>query len=102
MFQSSQLAACNCYHSVAKRCCRWLLMSHDRVEADSFTLTQKLLSQMLGVRRASVTEVANRLQQAGLIRYSRGQITIQDRLGLEQATCECYGLIKSEFDRWPG
>lgn len=100
MFQNSQIAACNCYHSVEKRCCRWLLMSHDRVNSDSFPITHKFLSRMLGVRRASVTVVANKLQQAGLIRYSRGQMTILDRQGLEKASCECYRLIKSESDRW--
>lgn len=99
MFQNSQIAACNSYHEVAERCCRWLLMTHDRVQADSFPITQKFLSRMLGVRRSSVTVVANKLQQAGLIRYSRGQMTILDRLGLEQAACECYGLLKSELDR---
>lgn len=100
MFQNSQIAACNCYHEVAERCCRWLLMSHDRAKSDSFPITHKFLSRMLGVRRASVTVVANKLQQAGLIRYSRGQMTIVDRSGLEQASCECYRLIKSESDRW--
>lgn len=100
MFQNSQIAACNCFHSVEKRCCRWLLMSHDRVNSDSFPITHKFLSGMLGVRRASVTVVANKLQQAGLIRYSRGQMTILDRQKLEKASCECYGLIKSESDRW--
>ncbi len=99
MFQTSQIAACNCYHEVAERCCRWLLMSHDRANSDSFPITHKFLSRMLGVRRASVTVVANKLQQAGLISYHRGQMTILDRLGLEKASCECYGLIKSEFDR---
>ncbi len=100
MFNLSQIIACNCYHSVEKRCCRWLLMSHDRASSDSFPLTHKFLARMLGVRRASVTVVANKLQQAKLIRYSRGQLTILDRLGLEKASCECYGLIKSESDRW--
>lgn len=98
MFSLSQLIACNCYHTVAERCSRWLLMSHDRAGSDSFPLTHKFLSRMLGVRRASVTVVANKLQRAGLIHYSRGQMTIQDRLGLEQTTCECYKLIESEFD----
>lgn len=100
MFQNSQIAACNCYHTVEKRCCRWLLMTHDRVHSDSFAITHKFLSRMLGVRRASVTVVAAALQQAGLISYSRGQMTILDRLALEKASCECYGLIKSESDRW--
>ena len=100
MFQNSQIAACNCYHSVEKRCCRWLLMSHDRVNSDTFPLTHKFLSRMLGVRRASVTVVANKLQQAGLVRYSRGQMTILDRQGLEKASCECYRLLKSESDCW--
>ncbi len=102
MFQISQAVACNHYHSVKERYCRWLLMTHDRMQSDQFPLTQEFLSQMLGVRRASITMVANRLQQAGLIRYSRGQITILDRLGLESACCKCYELVKEEFDHLLG
>lgn len=97
--QISQSVACNCLHSVEGRCCRWLLMCHDRVRSDQFTLTQELLSQMLGVRRASVSEVAATLQKEGLIRYNRGKITIRDRLGLEATACECYRVVKEEFER---
>ncbi len=97
--QISQSVACNCLHSVERRCCRWLLMCHDRVRSDQFTLTQELLSQMLGVRRASVSEVAATLQKEGLIRYNRGKITIRDRLGLEATACECYRVVKEEFER---
>ena len=102
MLQISQSAACNCHHSVSQRCCRWLLMTHDRVSSDSFPLTHQFLSQMLGVRRASVTIIAGRLQQAGLIAYSRGQITILERIGLEAAACGFYELIKQEEDRLRG
>ena len=97
--QISQSVACNCLHSVERRCCSWLLMCHDRVRSDQFTLTQELLSQMLGVRRASVSEVAATLQKEGLIRYNRGKITIRDRLGLEATACECYRVVKEEFER---
>jgi CRP-like cAMP-binding protein len=95
----SQSVACNCLHSVEKRCCRWLLLCQDRVQSNEFHLTQEFLSQMLGVRRASVSVVAAILQKAGLIRYSRGKITICDRPGLEAASCECYQIVKNEFDR---
>jgi CRP-like cAMP-binding protein len=97
--QLSQTVACNRLHSVEERCCRWLLMCHDRVPSNEFFLTQELLSQMLGVRRASVSVVAAILQKAGLITYSRGKIRILDRLGLEAAACECYSVVKTEFDR---
>lgn len=100
--QLSQTVACNRLHSVEERCCRWLLMCHDRVQADEFFLTQELLSQMLGVRRASVSVVAAILQKAGLITYSRGNIRILDRQGLESAACECYRVVKTEFDRLMG
>jgi CRP-like cAMP-binding protein len=90
---------CNRLHSVAQRCARWLLLTHDRVDSDRFLLTQAFLAQMLGVRRASVGTVAGRLQKAGLIRYSRGVITILDRPGLEAAVCECYRIIEAEYDR---
>lgn len=95
----SQSVACNRRHTVEERCCRWLLMCQDRVQSNEFALTQEFLSQMLGVRRASVSVVAAILQKAGLIRYSRGNITILDRQGLESASCECYRLVKDEFDR---
>lgn len=100
--QISQSAGCNSHHSVEQRCCRWLLMTNERVKSDRFPLTQEFLSQMLGVRRASVTVVAGRLQACGLIRYSRGQMTILDLHGLEQATCSCYMLVKQESDRLLG
>lgn len=102
MNQISQTAACNRLHSVEGRCCRWLLMTQDRVESDSFPLTQEFLSYMLGVRRASVSEVAATLQKSGLIDYHRGQITIRDRKGLESACCECYQSTKQEFKRLLG
>ena len=100
--QLSQTVACNRLHSVEERCCRWLLMCHDRVPANEFFLTQELLSQMLGVRRASVSVVAAILQKAGLITYRRGRIRILDRQGLEAASCECYRVVKNEFDRLLG
>lgn len=98
----SQLTACNRRHSIEQRCCRCLLMTHDRVGANEFFLTQEFLAQMLGVRRAGVSEVAASFQKAGLIRYSRGNMTILDRQGLEAITCECYSKIKQEFDRLLG
>ena len=97
--QISQTVACNSHHSVEERCCRWLLMCHDRARSDHFPITQDFLSHMLGVRRASVTVVASMLQKAGLISYSRGRMTIIDRPGLEEVSCECYESIKAEFDR---
>lgn len=100
--QVAQSAACNRVHSIEERCSRWLLMTRDRVNSDDFPLTQEFLSQMLGVRRPSVSVVAAILQKAGLIRYSRGKITILDRLGLEASACECYAIIKQEFDRLLG
>lgn len=95
----AQGAACNRLHSIEERCARWLLMTQDRVGTDSFPLTQQFLSQMLGVRRAGVSEVASELQKEGLLKYQRGFITIHDRAGLEAASCECYGVIRSEFSR---
>jgi CRP-like cAMP-binding protein len=100
--QISQQVACNALHSIEERCCRWLLLTHDRVHSDNFPLTQEFLSQMLGVRRASVTLAAGALQQAGLIRYRRGQMVIEDREGLEDASCECYGVLRDEYDRLLG
>jgi CRP-like cAMP-binding protein len=93
----SYTAACTRFHSVQQRCCYWLLMMHDRVGVDQFGLTQEFLSHMLGVRRAGVTEVARKLQNAGLIRYRWGQIVVLDRPGLEAACCECYGKVRSKF-----
>ncbi len=97
--QLAQHAACSSVHSLDIRCARWLLMTHDRVTSDEFPLTHEFLAQMLGVRRASVTVVANRLQKAGLITYRQGIITILDRKGLEAATCEHYRLTRDEYDR---
>jgi CRP-like cAMP-binding protein len=97
--QVSQSAACNSLHSIEERCGRWLLMTHDRVETDEFVLTQEFLAIMLGVRRASVAEVAGKLQQAGLIHYQRGQMRILDRKGLEATSCECCGVIRAEYER---
>jgi hypothetical protein len=84
---------------MVERCARWLLMTHDRVGRDDFELTQLFLSQMLGVRRASVSVAAAMLQDAGLIEYTRGRIRVVNREGLEQAGCECYGVIQDEFAR---
>jgi CRP-like cAMP-binding protein len=97
--QIAQSAACNRIHAIEERCARWLLMTHDRVTADEFPLTQEFLSQMLGVRRAGVSVAAGMLQKAGLIAYQRGKIRIIDRVGLEEASCECYELIRREYDR---
>ena len=100
--QVSQSAACNNLHEIAQRCCRWLLMTHDRVGGAEFVLTHEFLAAMLGVRRASVSAVAATLQRAGLIRYHRGQMTIINRPGLEAAACECYRIITTEYDRLLG
>jgi len=97
--QVSQRVACVALHSIPERCSRWLLLTHDRVGDREFPLTQEFLAQMLGVRRASVSVAAGALQDAGLISYSRGRVTILDREGLESASCECYGIIRSEFER---
>lgn len=95
----AQGAACNRKHSVDQRCARWLLMTHDRVVGDDFALTQQFLSQMLGVRRATVSEAAADLQARGLIEYTRGKISVLDRAGLESASCVCYSIIRAEFAR---
>ena len=100
--QMAQSVTCNRLHSMAKRCARWLLMTHDRVPGDEFELTQQFLSQMLGVRRTGVSEVAGRLQRGGLITYRRGHITILNRKGLEKASCECYQVVRREFERLLG
>jgi CRP-like cAMP-binding protein len=97
--QISQGVACNGVHAIQQRCARWLLESHDRAGSDEFRLTQEFLSEMLGVRRASVTVAARTLQVAGLIEYGRGRIKVTDRKGLEEASCECYGVIKEEYRR---
>jgi CRP-like cAMP-binding protein len=100
--QISQSIVCNHRHSVEKRMCRWLLMSHDRMGADEFPLTHEFLAQMLGVCRPTLTAAAGSLQTAGLIRYHRGRVTILDRKGMEAASCECYGVVAEELDRLLG
>jgi CRP-like cAMP-binding protein len=100
--QIGQSAACNRVHPIAERCARWLLMSHDRVPGNEFSLTQEFLAEMLGVRRAGVTQVAGLLKRKGLIDYRRGIIRIVSRKGLEKAACECYRLIRSEHERLVG
>ncbi len=100
--QISQSTVCNHRHSVEKRMCRWLLMSHDRVGTDEFPLTHEFLAQMLGVRRPTVTAGAGVLQTAGLISYHRGRVNILDRKGLEAASCECYDVVAKELDRLLG
>jgi CRP-like cAMP-binding protein len=97
--QVSQTAACNRSHNIDERCARWLLMTHDRVFSDTFSLTHEFLAFMLGVRRAGVTVAAGILQKAGLITYKRGKITILNREGLEGASCDCYQVVRQEFDR---
>ena len=95
-----QSAACNRLHPIEERCARWLLLTHDRAGTDTFSLSQEFLGYMLGTRRASVTAAAGMLQQAGLITYHRGIITVIDRKGLEEAACECYGVITTAFARY--
>jgi CRP-like cAMP-binding protein len=97
--QMAQTAVCNRHHSLDQQLCRWLLLSLDRLNSKQLVMTQELIANMLGVRREGVTEAAGRLQNAGLIRYRRGQITVLDRLRLEQRTCECYAVVKKEYDR---
>ena len=97
--QMAQTAVCNRHHSVDQQLCRWLLLSLDRLRGDELVMTQELIANMLGVRRDGVTESALKLQKAGLIRCARGRITVLDRPGLEQATCECYAVVKKEYDR---
>ena len=100
--QMMQSAACNARHHVTERCPRWLLMTHDRVDGDSFHLSQEFLAMMLGVRRQTVSVVANTLQQAGLITYRHGYVTVLDRAGLEAASCECYAAIRTHADALRG
>ena len=90
---------CIAFHPVQQRCCRWLLMTHDRVQRDEFHLSHEFLAMMLGSTRPTVTVVAGTLQKAGLINYKHGRITILDRKRLESASCECYGTVKGHFDR---
>ena len=97
--QMSQTAVCNRHHSLDQQLSRWLLLSLDRLDGNELVMTQELIANMLGVRREGVTEGASKLQQAGLIRYSRGRITVIDRPGLEKRTCECYAVVKNEYDR---
>jgi CRP-like cAMP-binding protein len=97
--QIAQTAACNRHHSISKQLCRWLLIDIDRTSSNDLPVTQKLIADMLGVRREGVTEAAGQLHNAGLIYHSRGCIKIIDRDGLEARACECYGIVKSEFDR---
>jgi CRP-like cAMP-binding protein len=97
--QMAQTAVCNRHHSLDQQLCRWLLLSMDRLRGNELVMTQELIANMLGVRREGVTEGALKLQKAGLIRYARGRITVLDRPGLERATCECYAVVKKEYER---
>jgi hypothetical protein len=100
--QVAQSLTCNSMHPVERRCARWMLMTHDRVGGETFQLTHEVLSQMLAVRRAGVTETAVALQRAGYIKYSRGVVRILDRAGLESAACECYSVVRTHRDRLLG
>jgi CRP-like cAMP-binding protein len=95
----AQTAVCNRHHSVEQQLCRWLLLSLDRLPSNELTMTQELIANMLGVRREGVTQAAGELQEAGLIHYSRGHITVLDRPKLEKRVCECYAVVKRESDR---
>lgn len=97
--QMAQTAVCNRHHSLDQQLCRWLLLSLDRLPGSELVMTQELIANMLGVRRQGVTECALRLQESGLIRYSRGRITVLDRIGLEARVCECYAVVKNEYER---
>jgi len=97
--QMAQTAVCNRHHSLDQQLCRWLLLSLDRLQSNQLVMTQELIANMLGVRREGVTEAAGHLHQAGLIDYQRGHITVLDRPGLERRTCECYAVVKKEYDR---
>jgi CRP-like cAMP-binding protein len=98
--QISQSVVCNCFHTVEKRFCRWLLIVDDRVQGDTFHLTQDIISFMVGTPRTGITKAAGVLQDTGLIRYRRGKITILDRRGLEEAACECYGIVAESLDHF--
>ena len=100
--QTAQTTSCNRLHEVQQRCARWLLQTHDRADCETFPLTQEFLGQMLGVHRPSVAIAAGMLQRRGLIKYSRGVFTVNDRKGLEQASCSCYGFIAQEYERLIG
>jgi CRP-like cAMP-binding protein len=97
--QMAQTAVCNRHHTLDQQLCRWLLLSLDRLHGNELVMTQELIANMLGVRREGVTEAAGKLQQAGLVRYHRGHITVLDRPGLERRSCECYRSVRSEYDR---
>lgn len=97
--QMAQTAVCNRHHTIDQQLCRWLLLSLDRLPTNRITMTQELIANMLGVRREGVTEAAGKLQRLGVIQYSRGQITVIDRVRLEQLSCECYAVVKKETDR---
>jgi CRP-like cAMP-binding protein len=97
--QMAQTAVCNRHHALDQQLCRWLLLSLDRLQGSELLMTQELIANMLGVRREGVTEAALNLQDVGLIRYARGQISVLDRKGLEKRTCECYAVVKKEYDR---
>jgi CRP-like cAMP-binding protein len=98
--QTTQIAACNRLHDVEERLARWLLMTQDRIESDQRPLTQEFLGQMLGTRRSSVTVAAGTLQKAGLISYTRGSVTISNRQKLEEAACDCYGIVQQQLENW--
>jgi CRP-like cAMP-binding protein len=97
--QMAQTAVCNRHHSIDQQLCRWLLLSMDRLPTSELTMTQELIANMLGVRREGVTEAAGKLQNAGVIRYQRGHITVLDRPKLEKRCCECYDVVRRETDR---
>jgi CRP-like cAMP-binding protein len=99
IMQISQTAVCNRHHTIEQQLCRWLLLTLDRLESEELTMTQELIASMLGVRREGITEAAGKLQNAGIIRYRRGHIMVLDRSGLETHVCECYSVVKKEFDR---
>jgi CRP-like cAMP-binding protein len=97
--QISQTAVCNRHHTIEQQLCRWLLLTLDRLNSEELVMTQELIASMLGVRREGITEAAGKLQQAGIIRYRRGHITVLDQIGLKVHVCECYDVVKKEFDR---
>lgn len=99
MTQMAQTAVCNRHHSIEQQLCRWLLLTLDRVPVLELTMTQELIASMLGVRREGITQAASNLQRMGLIRYRRGHITVLNRAGLEAQVCECYLVVKKEFQR---
>ena len=97
--QMAQTAVCNRHHALDQQLCRWMLLTLDRLDSNEVVMTQELLSTILGVRRAGISEAAGRLQHDGLIRYERGRITVLDRAGLQARSCECYAVVKAEYDR---